>query len=208
MFQKYSCEEFVTALASKDPVPGGGGAAALVGAIGIALGNMVGSLTVGKKKYADVQEDIQRLMTQAEAVRNRFMELIDRDAEGFRPLAEAYRMPGDTQEQKEQKGLSMEAALNAACMVPIEIMQACCRAIELTEEFAEKGSVLALSDAGCAALFCKAALQAASLNVTINTKGMGNRELAESYNNQAGEMLAEYIARADLTYSQIQQRLK
>lgn len=207
MFQKYSCEEFAAALASKDPVPGGGGAAALVGAIGIALGNMVGSLTLGKQKYADVQEDIQRLMAQAEAVRSQFLDLIDRDADGFRPLAEAYRMSNDTTQQREEKALAMEAALNTACMVPIEIMQTCCRAIELTEEFAKKGSVLALSDAGCAALFCKAALQAASLNVTINTKGMGDRETAEAYNRQAEQMLAEYTSRADLAYSQIRQRL-
>lgn len=208
MFEKYSCEEFVSALASKDPVPGGGGAAALVGAIGIALGNMVGSLTIGKQKYADVQEDIQSLMAKAEVVRVQFLDLIDRDAEGFRPLAEAYRMPSDTPEQQQQKKLVMEVALNTACMVPIELMQACCQAIELTEEFANKGSVLALSDAGCAALFCKAALQAASLNVTINTKGMGDRAVAEAYNNQAEQMLAEFTARADLVYSQVQQRLK
>ena len=105
-FTKSSCEEFVDVLASKAPVPGGGGASALVGAIGMALGNMVGSLTVGKKKYADVEADIIALKEKATALQADFLRLVEADAEAFEPLAKAYGMPRETEEEKAEKAKS------------------------------------------------------------------------------------------------------
>ena len=205
-FADKSCTDFVNVLASKEPVPGGGGASALVGAIGIALGSMVGSLTLGKKKYADVEDDIRALMGRADDIRARMLRLIDRDAEVFEPLAKAYGMPKDTPEEAAEKARVMEIVLKDACEVPLEIMRAACDALEVIAEFAAKGSKLAISDAGCAASVCRASLEAAALNVFINTKAMGNRERAEEINHEANQMLDTYRAKADAIYSDVRSR--
>ena len=172
-----SCEDFLSQLASKAPAPGGGGAAALVGAAGVALGNMVGNLTTGKKKYAAVEEEILVLNARAEALRKRLEALVQADADAFTPLAAAYGLPRETPEQQARKAAVLAEALDGACAVPLDIMDACCEGIRLAADYAEKGSVLAVSDAGCAALFCKAALQASALNVAINTKLMTDRDM-------------------------------
>ena len=174
-FSTSTCTEFVEVLASKAPVPGGGGASALVGAVGTALGNMVGSLTVGKKKYADVEDEMYELKAKCDQLQKDFLRLIERDAEVFEPLSKAYGMPKETEEEKAEKARVMEIVLKDACSVPMEIMEKCCEAIELIVEFGAKGSKLAISDAGVGAAFCKAALQGASLNVYINTKSMADR---------------------------------
>ena len=207
-FTTYTCEDFVDILATKAPVPGGGGASALVGAIGTALGNMVGSLTVGKKKYADVEADIIALKEKADALQKDFLHLVEEDARVFEPLSKAYGMPKDTEEEKAEKAKVMEIVLKDACSVPMEIMRKCCEAIDIIEEFAAKGSVIALSDAGVGAAFCKAALLGASLNVFINTKSMANREYAESLNKEAEEMMAVYGAKADAVFEGVAGRLK
>ena len=207
-FTKGTCEEFVDVLASKAPVPGGGGASALVGAIGMALGNMVGSLTVGKKKYADVEADIIAMKEKATALQADFLRLVEADAEAFEPLSKAYGMPRETEEEKAEKARVMAIVLKDACAVPMEIMEKCCEAIDIIAEFAAKGSALAISDAGVGAAFCKAALEGASLNVYINTKSMKNREYAEELNKKADAMLAEYPKKAEEIFNSVLGRLK
>ena len=192
-----SCEEFVKILSGSAPTPGGGGASALVGAVGAALGNMVGSLTVRKKKYQAVEQEIRDKMRQTEKLQEELLCLVQRDAEAFEPLAKAYGMPKDTKEQQEAKQQVMEKALKDACAVPFEIMEKCCLGIRLCGEFAEKGSTLAVSDAGAGAVFCKAALQSASLNIYINTKAMKDREFAACANERSDRMLEEYTRKAD-----------
>lgn len=125
-FSTVPCNEFVEVLAPKAPVPGGGGASALVGAIGTALGNMVGSLTVGKKKYADVEEEMYALKEKADLLQKDLLVLIERDAEVFEPLAKAYGMPRETEEEKQRSARVMEIVLKDACSVPMEIMEKCC----------------------------------------------------------------------------------
>ena len=197
-----SCAQFLAQLASKAPTPGGGGTAALVGAAGVALGNMVGCLTTGKKKYAAVEADIQALNARAEALRLELEALVQADADAFAPLAAAYGLPKDTPEQTAHKAAVLEAALDGASAVPLQIMEKCAEGIALAEQYAAKGSVLAVSDAGCAAVLCKAALQAASLNVFINTKLMADRTHAAALDGasavplQIMEKCAEGIALA------------
>ncbi|MCD8146248.1 MAG: cyclodeaminase/cyclohydrolase family protein [Clostridiales bacterium] len=203
-----SCSRFLEELAGKAPVPGGGGAAALVGAVGVALGNMVGSLTTGKKKYAAVEEDIQRLNARAEALRRELEALVTADAEAFAPLSKAYGLPKGTPEEAAHKEQVMEAALEDACAVPMRIMMRCCDALDLIEEYAEKGSVMAVSDAGCAAAFCKAALQAASLNVFINTKAMQDRNRANQLNLEADILLSSYQPKADQIFDRVNRGLR
>ena len=192
-FAQASCTEFVTVLASNAPVPGGGGASALVGAIGTALGNMVGSLTVGKKKYADVEEEIIALKAKCDKLQAELLEQIALDAVGFEPLSKAYGIPKDNPDRDK----ILEEATIVACKVPVKIMELCCESLEAIKVFAEKGSRLAVSDAGCGAVCVKAALQAASLNVFINTKTLQNRELAEEMNAKCLGMLDKYCAMAD-----------
>lgn len=203
-----SCTRFLAELAGKAPVPGGGGAAALVGAAGVALGNMVGCLTTGKKKYAAVEADIQALNARAEALRRELEALVQADAEAFAPLAAAYGLPKDTPAQAAHKAAVLEAALDTACAVPLEIMQKCAEGIVLVEQYAAKGSVLAVSDAGCAAALCKAALQSASLNVFINTKLMTDRTHAAALDAQADALLNEYIPRADAVFASVTNKLR
>ena len=194
-----SCRKFVEVLASNEPAPGGGGAAALVGAIGTALGNMVGSLTVGKKKYAEVEEEIIALKAKCDALQTELLNQVEADDEGFVPLAKAYGIPKDDPTRDEV----LEAATITACAVPMHIMELCCEAIEYIAVFAAKGSRLAVSDAGCGAVCCKAALQAASLNVFINTKSLKNREVAEEMNAKANGMLNKYCAMADGIFNEV-----
>lgn len=207
-FTKGSCEDFVEVLASKAPVPGGGGASSLVGAIGAALGNMVGSLTLGKKKYADVQDDIIALKAKADALQAELLDLVQKDAEMFEPLSKAYGLPKETEEQKAEKARIMEAALKDACSVPLLIMEKCCEAIELHKEFAAKGSALAISDVGVGVACCRAALLGASLNVFINTKSMADKAYAAEMNEKAEAMIGKYVGMADAIFADVRARFQ
>ena len=195
---------FTEELASSAPVPGGGGASALAAAIGISLGDMVGELTVGKKRYAGVEQDVRALMERAQALRLRFLDLVDADAEAFAPLAKAYGIPKDDPDRAE----IMENALKTACSVPMDIMRACGEAIGIIEEFAAKGSRLAISDAGCGAILCKAAMQAASLNVFINTKSMKDRDCAEALEREANDLLTRYTALGDRVFEAVADQIR
>ena len=188
-----SCREFVTVLASNEPAPGGGGAAALVAALGTALGNMVGSLTVGKKKYADVEAEILALKAKCDQLQSELLDQVPADAEGFVPLAKAYGIPKDDP----NRAAVLEEATITACRVPMHIMELCCESMDAIAVFAAKGSRLAVSDAGCGAVIVKAALQAASLNVFINTKTLQNREKAEEMNAYCLKMLDSCGKKAD-----------
>ena len=194
-----SCREFVKVLASDAPAPGGGGAAALVGAIGTALGNMVGSLTVGKKKYADVEDEIIALKAKCDELQKQLLDQVEADEVNFLPLAKAYGIPKDDPNRDKV----MEEATIIACSTPMHIMELCCEAIDAIAVFAAKGSRLAVSDAGCGAICCKAALQSASLNVFINTKSLKNREAAEELNAKANGMLDKYCAMADEIFAEV-----
>ena len=194
-----TCRKFVEVLASDAPAPGGGGAAALVGAVGTALGNMVGSLTVGKKKYADVQEEILAMKAKCDDLQKQLLDQVEADEKGFVPLAKAYGIPKEDPTRAEV----LEKATITACGVPMHIMELCCEALDCIQVFAEKGSRLAVSDAGCAAVCCKAALQAASLNVFINTKSIKDPAVASELNRQANVMLNKYCGMADDIFEEV-----
>lgn len=198
-----TCREFAAALASSAPAPGGGGAAALVGAIGTALGNMVGALTVGKKKYADVEAEIVALRKRCDALQGELLDQVAADAEAFEPLARAYSIPKDDP----ARGALLEAATLKACEPPMRIMELCGEAIEAVAAFARKGSRLAVSDAGCGAAILKAALQSASLNVFINTRTLKDRTRADALNAKANALLDRYCALADEVFVAVRSEL-
>ena len=200
--------EFLEELSSSAPVPGGGGASAAAGAYAAALGLMVGNLTTGKKKYADVEEEICESMKKLEQLRDKLTRLVDEDAKAFEPLSKAYGMPKETEEQKKLKEQVMETALREACRVPLEIMEVSIEVMELLQVLEEKGSRLAVSDAGVGILFAKTSLEGASLNVFINTKSMADKEYAAELNAKADAMIEKYTKIADEVFASVNARLR
>ena len=207
-FENTTCQEFLNLLASKAPVPGGGGASALVGALGTALGHMTGALTIGKKKYAEYESELKLLQSELQKLQQELLCSVEEDAQAFAPLAAAYRLPQSNEQEKLHKEAVMEQALYTASLAPLHIMEKCCRSIEILEVLAVKGSRLAISDAASGASLCKAALEAAALNVYINTKAMKNRINAQELNKQTEIILSEYLPRATAVYEQIAEQLK
>lgn len=199
--EKKICE-YLEVLSSKAPIPGGGGASALAGALGNALGQMVVNLTVGKKKYAEVEE-MQEYLEHLKNMQQEFLHLSDRDAEVFAPLAECYRLPSATPEEKEHKETVMEEKLLDASMVPVEIMEKALELLEILDVLADKGSRMAVSDVGVAVQFTRTALLGAVMNVYINTKSMKNRVKAEEINQSAKRMVKIGTSQADEIYEKV-----
>ena len=188
-----SCTAFAEVLASKAPVPGGGGAAALAGALGVALCSMVGNFTTGKKKYAAYEEDVQRMLAAGETLRARLLALVEADAKAFEPLSRAYAIPKD---DPARDTVMEEATLNAV-QAPVEMVTCCGEALLLLEEMLEKGSRLLLSDVGCGTLLCKAAMESAAMNVFVNTGSLRDRATAARLEQQVDAALATYLPLAD-----------
>ena len=203
MTEEKKISEYLEVLSSKAPVPGGGGASALAGALGNALGQMVVNLTVGKKKYAEVEEEMQKYLTDLKNMQQEFLHFSDRDAEVFAPLAERYRLPSATPEEKEHKDAVMEEKLLDASMVPVEIMEKSLELLEILDVLADKGSRMAVSDVGVAVQFTRTALLGAVMNVYINTKSMKNREKAEEINQKAKRMIKIGKSQADEIYEKV-----
>ena len=199
---------FVDELASSAPVPGGGGASAYAGAIASSLASMVGNLTVGKKKYADVEDEVYEVLSRLAHMRARLFELIDADAEAFLPLSQAYGMPRATQEEQAAKDAALQAALIDACEVPLAIIEQCLLVARECDFLAHKGSRLAVSDAGCAVVLARAAAHAASLNVRINIASMTDSERAQDYRCRMNDMLVEVDGCASGVYEYVLQELE
>lgn len=179
MYVKKPMIEFLDKLASRSPEPGGGAASALVGAVGAALVSMVANLTLGKEKYADVQDRIEELLESSEALRSELQDLLQKDTEVYAEVSAAYKMPRDTEEQKRERNAKIQQALKSATEVPFLIAEKCLEVARLSRIAAEIGNVGAVSDAGVAVLLAEAAAQSAALNVRINVVSMEDREFAE-----------------------------
>ena len=198
-----SCVDFIEVLASKAAVPGGGGAAALVGAIGMALGSMVCNLTTGKKKYAQYEETIQEILVKAAKLQEELLSMIDKDAEGFYPLSKAYGLPTSTEEEKQYKAETMEKCLKVACEVPMDIVRLCFDSIKLHEELVDKGSKLAISDVGCGVQCLRAAILSGQLNVIINVNSMKDREYAEKIEKECNQLVQDGVKICDEVYQKV-----
>ena len=198
-----NCVDFVDVLASKAAVPGGGGAAALAGAIGMALGSMVCNLTTGKKKYAQYEEAIQEILVKAGKLQEELLSMIDKDAEGFYPLSKAYGLPTSTEEEKQYKAETMEKCLKVACEVPMNIVRLCHDSIKLHEELVDKGSKLAISDVGCGVQCLRAAILSAQLNVIINVNSMKDREYAQKIDRECNQLVEDGVKICDEVYKKV-----
>ena len=208
MIREKNIGEFLEVLSSKAPVPGGGGASALAGALGTALGMMVGNLTVGKKKYAQVEAEVISMMERLTDMQRDMMRLADEDAKVFAPLADAYRLPAGTEEEKARKAEVMEEKLLAASLVPLEVMELAVEGLGILKELGIKGSVMAVSDVGVAVQFARTAVTGAVMNVYINTKSMADRERAGQINDRAARALEKGIMLADEIYDRVLKGLR
>jgi formiminotetrahydrofolate cyclodeaminase len=169
---------------------------------------MVGNLTVGKKKYADVEDQVRETLDQLEVSRGRLIELIDLDAAVFAPLAASYGMPRETSDQQRLRNQAMQDALADCCRIPLAIMEECAQVIQMCDFMAHHGSRLAVSDAGVSAVFAKAALQGASLNIFINAASMDDKKLAGIYRDRADGLIADFGARADALYAYVLEEVR
>ena len=206
--KEQTIEHFLTELSAKQSTPGAGGAAALVAALGSALGSMVGNFTIGKKKYQAVETEVEKIVDELEQIKLRLEELIQKDAEAFYPLAQAYKLPKETQSEIEYKENVIEEALVGASVVPIEIMENALRAIELLEQLSKIGNTMLIADAGTGIVFCKAALEGASLSVYINTASMKNKYKKEALNQEANQLLEKGTILATNVYQKINRSYK
>lgn len=187
-----TCVEFSDVLAAKISMPGGGTASALVGSLGAALCSMTANFTIGKKKYADFDEEAKLILEKSEKLRKRLLELADEDAAAFPQLAEAYKIPKDNPDREK---IYEQAALNA-CKAPTEMVMCCAQAIDLINEIAEKGNKMLITDAGGGALLCKAAMESAAMNVFVNTSSLKSSKEASKLEAQIDNILNEYSRKA------------
>lgn len=199
-----TCVDFVDVLASKSAVPGGGGAAALTGAIGIALGSMVCNLTIGKKKYAEYEESVKSILEKARELEKDLINMIDEDAECFLPLSKAYGLPSSTEEEKKIKAETMESALKTACEVPIKIVKVCYDAIKLHEDLVDKGSRLAISDVGVGVQCLRAAILSGQLNVIININSIKDEEYVNKVRNEVNNLVEDGVKTCDEVYKKVE----
>ena len=201
-------KDYLELLSSKAPVPGGGGASALAGALGDSLGQMVVHLTLGKKRYAQAEQDMLNYERELKRLQQEFLMLADKDAEVFAPLAECYRLPSSTEEEKAYKEKVMEERLVQASYVPLEIMEKAAEMLGILKELAEKGSVMAGSDVGVGVQFARTAILGAVMNVYINTRSMKDRKRAEELNREAKRLTKEGTDAADRIYEKIVKQLQ
>ncbi|MBR6281390.1 MAG: cyclodeaminase/cyclohydrolase family protein [Lachnospiraceae bacterium] len=200
--------QFINELSSDAPIPGGGGASGLVAACGMALGNMVLSLTTGKKKFEQYQDEIDDLIEKGNNLTEALLRGMDADAAAFIPLTMAYRMPKETEEEQAKRDAVMEEALVTASEAPLHMMANIMEAMHLIHRIAEIGSRMAISDAGVGIQCCMAAMHGASLNVFINTKSMKNREVAEDMNRRADALIKEAELVGNRTYELVLQAVR
>ena len=199
-YTEKTCRDFVESVGSSKPIPGGGSVAALVGALGASLSTMVASLTIGKKKYIGVEFEMQKNIDEIYKIQNELLDLVQQDIDNFEPLAQLYKKKASTPEEKAALKEAKQNALYEACLVPMEIIKKCGRAIELAQEFATKGNKVVIADSGSSAVLCKAAMLAASFNIYINTNMMKDKDLAKKINGECTARIVYYGALADAVF--------
>ena len=190
-------EEFLEELGSSSPVPGGGGAAALSGALSVSLAAMVCNLTIGKKRYQDVEEDLRQDLDYLIEMREIFLSFMDKDEEVFLPLSKAYALPNKTEEEKRARALVMRDLLKNAAEVPLRLLELADTVLDTIKDVAEKGSRLAISDAGVSAAFMETCVHGALLNVQINTKAMKDEEMRSYMDGRAQALSASALQKCE-----------
>jgi len=202
--KKQSIEQFLDNLASKSATPGGGSAAAIMGAQGAALISMVCNLTIGKPKFAEVETDMQNLLQQAETLRQQLTDMIQADVDVFNRVMAAYGLPKETDEEKTVRSGAIQTVLKDATDVPLDCAKACAKVIELSRIAADKGNPNVISDAGAAVMAAYGGLKTAALNVYVNAGSLKDRNFADA---KLAE-LADIMQNAEITAEAIYQAIK
>ncbi len=201
--KEHTLESFVEVLASKSPTPSGGGACALAGCLAAALGNMVGNLTIGKKKYKQYEEELIVLQTEITELRNQLLDLIQFDADCFEPLSKAYSLD----KADPNRATIMEECLKLAASAPYKICQTITKVIDCLEVLEVKGSTMVVSDVATSACLASGALKGAAINVFVNTKLMKDADYATKLNQDVNSLVNTYTTKADSIYTRIYERM-
>lgn len=207
MFTERQLQAFLDQLASKASTPGGGSAAAIMGAMGAALLSMVGNLTVGKKKYEDVNDEMQGFLARSEELRAQLTGMIQADVAVFDKVMAAYGMSRETEDEKTARSAAIQAALKEATDVPLACAQLCADVIELCRPVAEKGNLNVISDAGVAVLAAHAALRSAALNVYINIGAIRDEDFVHDRRNKLEFVLSGAGAATETVYELVKSKL-
>jgi formiminotetrahydrofolate cyclodeaminase len=200
-------QTFLTELASAAPTPGGGGAAAISGAMGAALVSMVCNLTIGKKKYVEVEAELKEVLAKSEGLRVVLTGMIGEDVQAFDAVMGAYGLPKATDDEKAARAEKIQAALKTACDVPLACCRACRAVIDLAAVTADKGNLNVVSDAGVAVLSAYAGLRSAALNVYVNAKGLEDREFADERLKELEDLLSEAGALTEKVYAVVKAKV-
>lgn len=198
-----SCKEFTYELSSKKPVPGGGGAAALTGSLGVALNMMVANFSKGKKKFIQYESQHENILKRGEELRIEFLNLVEKDAINFEPLSKAYSMPSTSDEEKKVKEKEMQKCLKIACKAPLETMELIFEGIKLHEELTEIASLNIISDIGVGVQLLKAGLNSAYLNVLINIKSITDDLYVDDIMKKVQILLSDGNEKADEIYDKV-----
>ncbi len=207
MFKHQSLQSFLDQLASPSATPGGGSAAAIMGAMGAALVSMVANLTLGKPKYQGVAAEMQALLTHAEVLRAKLTQAMEEDMAAYKQVMAAYRLPQKTEEDRAHRKLVVQSALKAATLVPLNCAQLCAEVLELCRQAAEQGNANAVVDAGVGALAAQAALRACALNIAVNLKAMGDTNFAQACQSELEQILSASLPKAEEFLKTITSRL-
>lgn len=198
-----NCDVFAEKLASKEPVPGGGGVAALVGSMGTALATMVANYSIGKKAFLGMEEKHQEIIDKSTDLRIKLLSLIDEDAENFEPLSKAYGLPTSTDEEKAEKEKVLQAALKVAADGPVKMVEYIYEAIKLQEELVDLSTKIIISDVGCGVQMLKAALYSANLNVVVNMNLIKDEAYVAEVNAKTRKMVADGAAICDTVFEKV-----
>ncbi len=200
-----TCHTFIDELGSTAPVPGGGSASALAGAIGAALGTMAGVLTTGKKSAAEHEEELQELIAESRRLTERLKEAVNRDVTAFEPLAQAYRLPNKTEEEKRIRGEAIREHLVSAAEAPLELTELCAEALQVLDRYSRIANKMVISDVGVGAAMCEAALKGARLNVVINLKSMEEGAVRKELSDRLEAATVQGLETARIVYDRVEE---
>ena len=204
----FSLEEFAQDLGSKKSMPGGGSVAAYALNLANGLASMVANFTSGKKKYAAYQADIEKILEKCQDFHRESMDMVDRDAEAFLPLAAVYKMPSDTDEEREAKYAQMQVCLTRAASVPLDLLRLSKKVLDLHEDLLEKGSIMLLSDIGVGVAMLRSAALSARINVMINIKDIDDQAYVTRTSEEVEDLVADIVKRSDYIYDEVFRRLR
>lgn len=190
MITALTVNDFLNETASNSPAPGGGSVSALAASLGAALTSMVCRLTIGKKKYVDVQSEIEKVLKKSEELRTKFTAIIDEDTAAFNQVMAAYGMPKETDSQKAQRSAVIQEATKFATLIPLKLMELCVEAIDLVKTVSERGNQNSFSDVGVAALMIRTGCEGAALNVRINLKSIKDKPFVDANATKSNSILS------------------